>query len=279
MPEKIPPEQIPAVERSRLNDQGLEKLSEEERRAWQLLVPAYKKGAIQLELCKDYDRQVVRRDLKLIEEKKRTFAKEHSPEQAVFQRRAELLEALLNEQINAPTTKWLGENSESMIASEYDDIFNGIDLIVEISQEVGLRHLALSIDITSSSIHLFEKLSEIKDNIRKGYLSKVKYFRSKSMQPRFMRELSNIPKVVVGVDARTIRNLSLLRVEYYSAKKGAKLEQNSPDIRKALAKKANQILHKIAKYRTQMLILEEIELQLKTFVEFARQNHQEKTGR
>jgi len=276
--ERIPPEQSSVSKNLRPNERGLESLSEEERKAWHLLVPAHKISAIQPESFTGYDQQAIKRDLEAVEKKEQIFSREGSGEQARTQRRAELLEAMLNEQISAKATKWLGNDSESIVASRYDDIFNGVDLILEMVREEGFKHLALNIDVTSSPSHLYEKLSGIKEKIRSGTLSRVKYFRSKGTQPKFMGELSNLPKVVIGVDAKTIRELSMLRIDYHTARKGSKLEENGAEIRKSLAKKAGEALRKMAKHRIQILIIKEIELQLHAFSEFARKHNQEEAA-
>lgn len=272
-------EQPKPPQKEALDENGLEKLSEEERKTWHLLVPAYRRSAINPETFTDYDPEIIKEDLGAVAKMEAKFKKDSNPIQAASERRGEILEALLNEVISLPATKWLGQNTESIVASRYDDIFNGVDLVTEIVQEEGFKHLALNIDITSSSGHLEEELLKIKKQILtnepEDKLTKVKYFTSKRMRPKFIGGLSGIPKVLIGTDASAIRELSLLRIEHHTARKGAKLPQNSPEIQKSLMQKANESLRKLAKHRLQFLIIKEIEIQLEAFAQFARNNKKE----
>jgi len=176
-----------------LNEAGLENLSEEERKTWHFLVPAYRRSAIDPETFTNYDLEIIKEDLEAVVKMELKFKQDSNPVQAASERRGEILEALLNECINLPATKWLGQNTESIVASRYDDVFNGIDLITEIIQEEVFKHLALNIDITSSARHLEEELLKIKRQILatepENKLTKVKYFTSKRTRPKFTHEL------------------------------------------------------------------------------------------
>ena len=87
--ERVP---APATE---LNEQGLEKLSEEERKAWHLLVPYVRKLAIKLSSFEGYvDPNIMKADTEFVEQMEQKFLRD-DPRIAASQRRGEILEALL----------------------------------------------------------------------------------------------------------------------------------------------------------------------------------------
>jgi hypothetical protein len=117
-----------------------------------------------------------------------------------------------------------------------------VDEIVEFREGEGrASHLALSIDVTFSSMAIEKKLARIRREIDSESLTKVKYFKSEEMN--FMGELGNVPRVVVGMDREAVLDLIALWLR---------------DDKKALAS------HPV---RRQML--EEIDMELSTFLRYA----------
>lgn len=108
----------------------VEKISESEEEAYKILIPRHRESAIQLD---DFEGVVgpeeIERDKEAIKKKKSGMEDIDS----ASHRRAQLLEALLTEQIEL--SDWFGDNVMTIIPSEYDDLFNGIDLAVEFEKD------------------------------------------------------------------------------------------------------------------------------------------------
>lgn len=107
---------------------------------------------------------------------------------------------------NCEENGWLGDPNkvEVIIPSRYDDIKNGVDGIVDFPEERRSSPLALAMDVTSSQ-DVAKKLDKIKDEIEKGKLAEMRYFHSERL--RVHGRMYDIPRVVVGADRETIRDL------------------------------------------------------------------------
>ena len=81
-------------------------------------------------------------------------------------------------------------------ASEYDDIFNKTDLVLEMENEND-HIIRLAMDVTANSPKTSQKIWEIVKSLRLGRLTKLKYFRS---QLDGSRDIKHVPRVVVGSD-------------------------------------------------------------------------------
>jgi len=190
-----------------------------------------------------YGEDVVRNDLKYVQDLKDKFEADSTPEKAEIKKHANILEAIIADQTEL--NDWMGPDASTIIASEKDDIGNRVDAIVEFLKGNGVSHLALAIDVTHGQ-DVKDKMGSIKKEIEGGELTEVKYF--KSEHSGFKGKLEHIPRVIIGADKNTILELGELW-----------LEKNN----KALAK------HKI-----QFQILEEIKIQLEAFMEYATEQKQ-----
>ncbi len=138
---------------------------------------------------------------------------------------------------------WFGDNAQIIIPTEYDDIANGIDGVVEFHAENSfVGHLALGIDVATSLEGVGKKLQKIKESIDRGQLSKMDYFHSETQGIKGQK--NNIPQIILSADRQTIRELMDLWVEG---------EQK-----------------KLASHYIQFQILEEAMIQLKTFQKYAQ---------
>lgn len=250
-----------------LNENGLENLSEEERKAWRLLIKRHRDSAIKPEDFSDlYDKEALKKDLDYVQNMEEIFKDKQNSETAGFERRGELLEALLAEGIKSG--KWLGADTIPIIPSRYDDIWNKIDLILEMVGKEGFSHLALNIDITSSPKSAEDKLTAIRGKILLGELSQVKYFRSNRANIR--GTLESIPKVIIGIDPKHIRELCLNRIEIHTFKNGLKRPENqASSIQKSLDDKLKESTIKFVKSIVRHIIIREIEVQLTAFADYA----------
>lgn len=187
----------------------------------------------------------VDKDREYVEKMEAKFAERIDPGMEHTGKLAVVFEAIFND--HAELSNWLGPSVFMIKTSRFDDIKNGVDSVAEFQEGEGpASHLALAIDVTTSSYTVREKLEKIKREIECGKLTEVKYFKSEHEKTR--GSLSKIPRVIVGADAETIKNLSNLWL--------------SGD-NKALAS-----------HSVQFQVLEEILLQLRAFSSYAMEVNQ-----
>lgn len=156
-----------------------------------------------------YSEENVRADKNEVARLKELFAAETSPEKEEAKKLATILEAIIYREIEL--SDWLGPNAMTVRPSEYDDIKNGLDVMVEFPEEQRrASHLGLAIDVTFSD-DLTGKFERIKKEIKEGKLTNVKYFNSEHMGIR--GELKAIPRVVVGASLQIVKELSDLWME------------------------------------------------------------------
>lgn len=253
-------------------------LSIAEEKAFELLKTERDKAAIDMdkfEKIEGYSKERVKRDKERIAKKKREIEKAGTEPT----KKARLLEMVLTDQIEL--SNWFGQNPHTIVPAEYDDLFHGVDLALEIEDEHGIKHLALGIDATSSSKKITEKLKMIRSHIADGTLTSMEYFHSDDFNPDFYGTMSNIPSVVIGADGKTIEELSELWMSAYGL---AKLRQKSgapplsPEAEESWKKRIREAKKKLANHRAQFLLLEEIKIQLTVFREFALKKDQHITA-
>ena len=174
-----------------------------------------------------------------LKEKFKRDAVGSSPEEVESAKLGEIFEAIIFEQIEL--SNWLGENANTIQPSDYDDIINKVDCIVEIEESpTSTSHLALAMDVTISG-HFGDKFAHIKKSIDTGELTKIKYFATDA--GNFKGEKSLIPSVVIAVDRPTLFSMI-----------------------KAWTQKDQKAL---AEHPAQVKILEEIRIQLSAFAKYA----------
>lgn len=214
-------------------------------RLYQQVIAQIKEREIQLEYFKNlYGAEAVQRDIKYVDTMERLFNSEATSEQKEAQKFATIFEWIFNQ--HAEMSDWLGPNAMLIKSSRFDDIKNGIDSIAEFQEtSTAASYLGLAIDVTTTT-DLAKKFETIKQEIARGDLGKITYFVSEHTNMR--GELSNIPKVVVGADRKTVQSLA----DMYGEKDNAAL----------------------ARHFIQFQILEEIGFELDAFEKYANQtNH------
>lgn len=247
----------------------VERISPTEEEVFRRLIPKFRALRIDMdEFDGVYSKEAIERDRRSVEMKKNFFENDDSP----LKKRAQILEALLAEQIEL--SEWFGENTMTIIPTEYDDFYHGIDLAAEFKENDNLQYLAMGLDVTTSQgISLLTKLMLIKGKIEAGELTKMKYFMSERL-PDFRGQMVNIPSIIIGVDPRTINELAELWLTIDKSKNaGHDIDQITRD---ELREKAREAQHELAHHRTRVLILREIKLQLEAFINLAnRKGHPE----
>ncbi len=93
---------------------------------------------------------------------------------------------------------WLGERTQIFPASEFDDVANGIDMVLRLESEDG-KVIFLGIDVTTSedSGILEEKIIRTYEALQRGQTAKVKYFTS---EDDGIHGLVRLPRVVIGTN-------------------------------------------------------------------------------
>lgn len=144
----------------------------------------------------------VTRDLTTVKNLKKEFDLSRNEEEKELYKYAEIMQAILVNFINS--SQWLGEGAHAANTSDFDDIKNKIDIIVELMNEKGFsKNLGLAID-ASFSKDLLSKFEEIKIKIERGELSEIKYYKSGNFKGR----LSGIPRVVTSINLKTVKELA-----------------------------------------------------------------------
>lgn len=152
-----------------------------------------------------YSPEEIAKDKKYVEEIEREFVKNSESEKENL-KYAIVLEGIVLDQIT--TNGWLGEHARARKTSRYDDIKNGIDIIVEFKKEdIFSHHVGLAIDATFGNPTLIQKkIQSVLDGIKNGELAKLKYFETEN----YKGVLNNIPRVIIGVDRRHVSELASL---------------------------------------------------------------------
>jgi hypothetical protein len=192
-----------------------------------------------------FDQGLIRADQYRVEKRKAELKAQRTLRDLEIKRQADVFEVMFAHQVEL--NDWLGPDTMIRRASEYDDLFNGIDSIAEFSKDEGATiFLALGIDVTSSEEGVEKKLTRIKRSIDEGRLDEIRYFQSffSDGSLRFEGSLFNVPKGIVAIDRGTIAELAKLWV-----------------------KKENKTL---AHHPIQYVILEQLELQMETFLAYAK---------
>lgn len=220
-----------------------------------------------------YEDNVVDGDLQAVAKKKEYIARQDTkyPHQIELKKISDVFETILAEQIEL--NEGFGQDALIIQTSEYDDLINGIDAIIEFDLEEGVSHLALGVDITFgiiSGTKLQQKFESIRGDLNLGKLAKVRYFESEHGIAK--GELSELPKVVIGVDRETVNELA----KAWLTQTIAKAELKKPDLgeasRTSLLEGLRNAKQKLEKHFVQILFLKQIKLQLETYIDFLDYN-------
>ena len=206
-----------------------------------------------------HGRDSVEKDLKFVEGKQKEHYWGNDAELEQKKLAADVFENIIVDQIEK--SAWLGRNTDIIPTSKYDDFVNHVDAVATINfGQENSSHLGLAMDVTFSKNEnaINKKLDIIKKNIEKGFApAQVKYFQDKDGNKRKI----NIPKVVVGANADTVRDLVKITKDLYS---------NDERVWKSAEDKMN-----FHTFQTKFLL--EIQAQLSGFESYARKLGQEKS--
>lgn len=152
---------------------------------------------------------------------------------------AQVLEAMIH--YHGEQSNWFGDDAETFKTSQFDDLKNGTDGVVEFVEENRASHLAFGIDATYGH-YSDKKVGRILKRIKEGSIGRIKYFESDTTN--FRGELTKVPLFVVAVNQQTVIEVAELWLD----------KENS----------------KLAEHPIQMQILGELLEQAESFAEFAR---------
>jgi len=155
-----------------------------------------------------FDLNSVTADLAYVKRMEEEFKIETDQALAESKKLADILEFLIY--FHGEQSSWLGgedEGVETIAPSRFDDIKNGVDVLVDFGEEEGsLPQVAgLGVDATTSNNPdlLFGKLINIKKGIEIGEATEVKYFEDSN----FKGSLKMVPRIIVSADQATVIRL------------------------------------------------------------------------
>lgn len=121
-------------------------------------------------------------------------ADSQNPEAKLERKMGIVLEEIFSDQVQ---NDWLGSQTECYKASKYDDLLNGVDDVLEITDADSGKHMFLAVDITKSTrTGLLNKFTRIREEIDAGVLGEVKYYKNADGQTG----LKGVVHVVIGLD-------------------------------------------------------------------------------
>src|SRR3989344_4447817 len=188
-----------------------------------------------------YSREAIETDLaevRRVEEESRQRDHKH-PERIHNKKIATIFETIIFQ--HAELSEWLGGQASTLKTSRFDDI-KGVDTVVEFRNPDSSAYLGLAMDVTfsadpDSSEGITGKFERIFERIDNGTLARIKYFK--------YGPLNDVPEVVIGADRSTVLELA----ELWKAKKN----------------------NMLAEHRIQIMMLLQIEAQLRVFIAYALQ--------
>lgn len=149
------------------------------------------------EFVGEYGERAIADDLKEVAEIERRAVRFRVQEGKMI---AEIFEALVSE--CGESNNWFGKNALVRTASRFDDFKNGIDAIVEFPESEGSTFLGLAADVTFSP-DIAGKFARIQEQIGKGQLARVKYF----------KPVHELPEVIVGAGMKIVLEVGELWLE------------------------------------------------------------------
>lgn len=147
-----------------------------------------------------YDSGMVDRDLENVKKMEKNLL-EGGADAIENTKLSEIFNAILLQQFEI--NEWMGSDVTTIGTSKHDKFTTGIGNITEFKRKSGISYLAMAVRVTFSVGNLNKKLVQIKENIRKGQLSKIKYFESELHRG----ELKKVPNVIVGCDKKCFLKL------------------------------------------------------------------------
>lgn len=152
----------------------------------------------------------IRRNAAYAESMQQRFAQERTTTLERIEDMAAVMEVVFGTNIDG--SEWI-PRSDVIFTSKYDDIVNGVDMVVEMPDRKGTPIMGLDITLASSDV-VEKKVNRVIHNIRDGKLATVDYYRSENFTDT---KLNYLPLFIAGVDIHAAAELSQL---YTNGKRG-----------------------------------------------------------
>lgn len=243
-------------------------LSETEERVYQFLIPRLEETAIDMDDFKEVKgEKIVTNDKERVRQRIEELEELGQSELDPRKKRSKILEAILTEQIEM--SDWFGPNTSTVFASEYDDLFNSLDLILEFGDDndKDIKYDPLGIDVTSTTERIEKKLTKIKEHMLRYNGSLVRYFRSERENPE--TKLEQLPRLIIGVEPELVQELSQLWLE---ANKHRIEGKNPLELSEETKQKIREAREALSHHRTIGLLLQEIKLQIEELEKLTKEN-------
>lgn len=144
---------------------------------------------------------------------------------------------------------WLGPNASVVFTSKYDDIKNGVDLLVQFTDENGeIIYLAIDVTANDDSAKLTQKLQRSIEDVKRGKLSKVKYFAPPQSAEAYKIESKkagiNVPRAVIGTNTENTQKMIEKFAQVYE--QGGRKDLGSYELQYALLEEIEaQLLYQL----------------------------------
>ncbi len=156
-----------------------------------------------------YSSEEINKDKEYVEKRNSEFKESRDKEGGDNQENFKL--ATIFEAIVVITREWFGKNCQTFKTANFDDIANGVDVVAQLSKGEGdnsSKSIGFAIDVTFHN-EFENKIDRIRNEIEKGKLPTVKYFRpgSKNAQgqpPEIVRAVISASKDTVIELAETL---------------------------------------------------------------------------
>lgn len=223
-----------------------------------------------------YSPQEIEKDKILVEKFKSRFGDYHSAAEKKSSEFSKTISSAMERIVaeHGELNDWFGHESFLSKTTEYDDIINGVDFILEFDIEdpeaIGLdenyHKIALAADVTSSrdSSIVAEKMRKSQERTFAPHKPAVKYFDSQ-IEAFAKGSVDHIVSVVIGIEMENSKGI--IEDAFRLATLVRRADKN--DIQKAELKRLN---HKFETHPAQMIFLKEILFQLQDYQKFAEEN-------
>lgn len=166
-----------------------------------------------------YDKGKIRQDIAKVEKQEKWFSENDSPEQKTIKKCADVLEYTIFDLLEMDD--WMGDfvdepgesigqdiiAAETWLASKYDDLFNGADIIFKSGGIAGTDRVSVfSIDTTFAhdKAALNKKNWDRRNIEQKNSLASLEYYKSDN----FTGKVENVPRFIIGVNMLPVLELA-----------------------------------------------------------------------
>ncbi len=152
-----------------------------------------------------YPQPEIDKDLRYVERRERQFHESASAATILQEKYAVVMEGLFIQ--HGELSEWFGADAYTVAAARYDDIKNGVDLVVNLPGEKPGERMHFAVDVTFSNTSVPEKFAALEEAIRGGRLTDIKYYACQDTQEKGGLY---IPKVILAINRERVEELAAL---------------------------------------------------------------------